>query len=261
MRGIILALVWLLTAPPTLAQKPNAPKLDPTRKRVESLIEQLASANSAPTVNGNARDGDDQVVRFPEKYDKQLQVPVYCAFQALLAEEDAAIDLLLEHSEDARYSYSVNTYADYNVSVGDACKNIATAMLIGFENELHVVSRSQFAVFPLEDPSGKSKQPPDLLDYWRQHRDLGVPKVQVQAIEAMLEYFRNADGKTAYPWHPEAEPLELREFNRLRDDNIETLTAIRRYVNETGKRYRTNRIDGAHDCIFGLPWSGRKFNK
>ena len=263
MRAFLLSQIclMLLFMQPTKAQEPRGKKPDPNRKRVEFLIEQLASQNPAPTVNGSARRGEDQVIRFPEKYDKNLQIPVYCAYQALLAEDDTAMDMLLEHENDARYSYSVNSYADYNVSVGGACKNIAAAMLIGFENELHVVSRSQFGVFPSADPFGKAEQPPELLDYWRKHRDLGVSKIQVQAIDAMLEYFRNADGETAHPWHPDAAPLDLNEFNRLCDENIRTLTAIRRYVNETGKRYRSNRIDGAHDCVFGLPWSGRKFNK
>ncbi len=262
MRPIALAMMWVLFADAIYAQTTIAKKPDPAKKRVELLIEQFASRNEAPTIRGNARRGEDQTIRFPDNYDEQLQVPVYSAMQALLAEEDTAIDLLLDHSEDARYSYSVNSYADYNVTVGDACKNIATAMLTGFEDELHVVSRSQFGIFPTrEDPFRDSKQLPPLLDYWRQHKDLGVAKIQIQAIDAMLEYFRNADAETALPWHPDAKPLEKRDFNRLRDKNIKTLTALRRYIIETGKRYRTNRIDGAHDCVFGLPWSGRKFNK
>ncbi len=175
-------------------------KTDPARQRVEVLIEQLASRNPAPIVRGNARRGEDQTIRFPETFDKKLQIPVYSAMQALLAEDDIAIDILMEHLDDMRYSYSVNTYADYNVSVGRACEILATQMLTGFEDELLVVSRSQFGVFP-PDSAGENESPTTVLDYWKKHRDLGAAKIQVQAIDAMLEYFRTADSKTEPPWH------------------------------------------------------------
>ena len=173
MHAVIFALMFLLFVGPAWAQKPHDKESDLTRKRVGLLIEQLASQNTAPPVVGSFDDGEEQLVKFPEKYDRSLQVPVYCAYQALLAEEDTAIDLLLDHAEDTRYSYSVNSFRDYNVSVGNACQRIASAMLIGFEEELHVISRDQKHVFPPADPFGKNKPRPDLLDYWRQRRELG----------------------------------------------------------------------------------------
>lgn len=237
-----------------------AEKGDPDRRRVEMLIEQLASRNAAPIVRGNARRGEDQTIRFPESFDKQLQTPVYSAMQALLAEDDIAIDVLMEHVDDARYSFSVNSYTDYNVSVGRACTILATQMLIGFEDELQVVSRSQFGVFPL-DSSDANDSPPNVLAYWKKHRDLGAAKIQVQAIDAMLEYFRTADSSTEPPWHPDAQRLGPAEFNRRRDENIKYLTAIRRFVSDTGRRYRTNGTNGTHDSLYGFPWTSRKFNK
>lgn len=234
-------------------------KTDPSRKRVELLIEQLASRNAAPIVRGDGRRGEDQTIRFPKTFDKELQIPVYSAMQALLAEDDIAIEILMEHLDDVRYSYSVNTYADYNVSVGRACASLATQMLIGFEDELLVVSRSQFGIVP-SDSSGENDSPTTVLDYWKKHRELGAAKIQVQAIDAMLEYFRTADSKTEPPWHPDAKRLEAAEFNRRRDENIQSLTAIRRFISDTGRRYRTNRTNGAHDALFGFPWTSRKFN-
>lgn len=237
-----------------------AEKVDPDRMRVELLIEQLASRNAAPIVRGNARRGEDQTIRFPETFDRQLQTTVYSAMQALLAEDDIAIDVLMEHVDDARYSFSVNSYKDCNVSVGRACTILATQMLMGFEDELQVVSRSQFGVFPV-DSSGENDYPTTVLDYWRKHRNLGAAKIQVQAIDAMLEYFRTADSSTEPPWHPDAQRLETAEFNRRRDENIKYLTAIRRFVSDTGRRYRTNRTNGTHDSLYGFPWTSRKFNK
>jgi hypothetical protein len=259
MRLFAIVMVWGFIANSTNAQG-IAEKNDPARKRVELLIEQLASRNAAPIVRGNARRGEGQTIRFPETFDKELQIPVYSAMQALLAEDDIAIDILMEHFDDVRYSYSVNTYADYNVSVGRACTILATQMLIGFEDELSVVSRSQFGVFP-PDSTDENDSPTTVLDYWKKHRDLGAAKIQVQAIDAMLEYFRTADSKTEPPWHPDAQRLETAEFNRRRDENIKSLTAIRRFISDTGRRYRTNRTNGTHDALYGFPWTSRKFNK
>lgn len=262
MRNIsILALyLYLLTAVCAHAQDNAKQANEATRKRVEALIEQLASRNTAPPVQGDAREGDDQTIRFPATYDRTLQTPVFCAYKALLAEDEAAIDILIEHAGDQRYSYSVNTYADYNVSVGDACSKIASAMIIGFENELDVISRSQFGVFPTGDPFDKSDPLPSVVRYWKRNNELGLAKIQILAIDATLTYFRNANGEAEPPWHPEAARLELSEFNRRREANIRTLTAIRKYVSETGRRYKTTQIDGSHDCMFGLPWAGRRFS-
>jgi hypothetical protein len=230
------------------------------RKRVEALIEQLASRNAAPLVRGDASEGDDQTIHFPATYDETQQTPVFCAYKALLAEEDAAIDILIEHANDQRYSYSVNSTSDRNVTVGAACEEIASAMIVGFDNELEVISRSQFGVFPARDPFDKSDPLPTVVSYWKKNKELGLAKIQLLAIDEMLKYFRNANGETDPPWHPEAARLDLSEFNRRRDANIRTLTAIRKYVSETGKRYKTTQIDGAHNCMFGLPWAGRRFN-
>lgn len=260
MRPLLLILTFLLFEHALYAQAAIDAKPDRTRKRVEILIEQLASRNDAPPIRGEARRGEDQTIRFPENYDKSHQVRVYNAIQTLLAEEDAAIELLFEHQEDPRYSYSVNSYVDYNVTVGEACRTIAEAMLIGFENELQVISRSQFGLFPRQDSSPTDNPTLNLATLWRESKSRDAAKVQIEAIDAMLEYFKKADAQRDPPWHPDAKRLLAAEFNRRRDQNIKTLTAIRNLISETGKRYRTNTIDGAHYCIFGLPWSVRKFN-
>ncbi len=259
MRLFSMVMIWVSVANPMNAQGIRE-KNEPSRKRVEVLIEQLASRNAAPIVRGNARRGEDQTIRFPETFDKELQIPVYSAMQALLAEDDLAIDILMEHSDDMRYSYSVNNYADYNVSVGRACTILATQMLIGFEDELLVMSRSQFGVFP-PDSRGENESPNTVLDYWKKHRELGAAKIQIQAIDAMLEYFRTADSKTEPPWHPDATRLEAAEFNRRRDENVKSLTAIRRFISDTGRRYRTNQTSGTLEALYGFPWTSRKFNK
>ena len=116
--------------------------------RIECLIELLASKNAAPTVVGDAAMGDDQTLDFPKSYDRSLQVPVYLAVKELLAEDEAAMDLLLAHKNDDRYSFSVNSYKDYNLSVSRACLWIAEQKLSCYEPEIAVITRSQFGVYP-----------------------------------------------------------------------------------------------------------------
>src|SRR5262249_15271954 len=94
------------------------------RARVKYLIAMLASKNPPPAIEGKEK-WEDKTITFSKQYDKSLQVPVYLAVQQLLAEDEVAIDLLLSHTDDKRYSYSVNCLNDYNVSVSDACEAIA----------------------------------------------------------------------------------------------------------------------------------------
>ena len=74
MRTILLIFAFLLFEHALHAQQPIDAMPDRTRKRVEILIEQLASRNNTPPILGNARRGEDQTIRFPESYDKSRQV-------------------------------------------------------------------------------------------------------------------------------------------------------------------------------------------
>src|SRR5688572_24647111 len=103
------------------------------RARIEYLIELLASTNRAPDVRGDASRGQDHTITFPKDYDRSLQVPVYLAMKELLAEDEASMDLLLAYQGDERYSFSVNSTEDYNVSVSRACQWIAEQKLLCYE--------------------------------------------------------------------------------------------------------------------------------
>jgi hypothetical protein len=223
-------------------------------KRIECLIELLASKNPAPGVRGNARRGEDQTITFPKDYDRSLQVPVYLAVKELLAEDEAAMDLLLAHEGDDRYSFSVNAYKDENVTVSEACERIAEQKLLAYEPELHVITRSQFGLYPA-DSAGSLKI------WWSKNRQRGLAALQVEALDAAIKFMTAVDGATALAWHADARRLPLEEFNRYRDGNLQTLKAIRQYVVTTGTPYRAKTLDDAHSCFFGLPWTGRRHNK
>jgi hypothetical protein len=226
--------------------------------RIECLIELLASKNAAPTVVGDATMGDDQTIDFPKSYERSLQVPVYLAVKELLAEDEAAMDLLLAHKNDDRYSFSVNSSTDYNISVSGACRWIAKQKLSCYEPEIHVITRSQFGVYPEVSPF---KGPGESFEsWWNKNKGRGLAALQLEAIDAEIKFMQEVDGKTALPWHAAAEPLPIGEFNRLRDDNLRILKALRRYVSETQTPYRPNTLDSEYHHCFGLPWTRRRHN-
>jgi hypothetical protein len=227
-----------------------------SQKRIAYLIEMLASKNAAPPILGDASEGDDQVVGFPENYDKSLQVPVYLATQQLLAEGEVAFDQLLAHLEDKRYSFSVNSLNDYNNDVSDACEEILWRIVLGYESELHVITRLQFGLYPSRDDRAK------MADFFKkQVKQKGLVAIQLGAIDATIAFMENVDGKTAPPWHPEAEQLPIKKFDRLRDENLKKLKGIRQAIVQTGRPYIPRTLFDSPRQFFGLPWSSRKWNK
>ncbi len=83
------------------------------RQRIRVIVELLASKNAAPRMGSDG---------FPPSYDRNAQVVVYLASQQLLNEGSAAFDILIEHLNDKRYSYTqAEPDSDYNRTVGDVC--------------------------------------------------------------------------------------------------------------------------------------------
>jgi len=224
---------------------------DQTTKRITHLIGMLASRNAPPRIHGDPRKGDWVQIRFDKAYDTNLQVPVYLAMQELLAEEEAALDLLLKHGDDKRYCLSITHIEnDENKTVGEICTRIFWAKILPFQEELHFITKDQWGVYPR---SGKSDK-----EWWKGKKKHGLAKVQIEAIDAMLDFMKKADVKKASPWHPEAKPVTPREFERGRKKNIRLLKAIRETIVNTGKPYRPSTCNPWYDHIIGLPWKGRK---
>lgn len=248
---LILVLALLLASLPPLRADERSDREQTTR--VTTLIELLASKNQVPQIRGNARRGEDQTITFSKDYDKSLQVPVYLTVKELLAEGDGAMDLLLAHQGDDRYSFSTNSSIDQNITVSQACEWIAKQKVLAYQPELHVITRSQFWLYPPQEESFRS--------WWGKNKKRGLAQLQVEGIDATLKFMTNVDGETALPWHPEANRLPIEEFDRRRHANLKTLKAIRQYIVATGRPYAAKTLDDHHSCIFGLPWSGRRHNK
>jgi hypothetical protein len=251
---ILIALLGVLpvAAPPLLAGEKQDRE---TTKRITQLINMLASRNPAPRIIGDEsgreiRDkprGEMALAVFAKSYDKDVQVSVYLAMQQLLAEGEAALDLLSKHEDDKRYCLTILSMEDAkNKTVGTICTRIFWANIVPFKDELHFMTKDQYRVYP-----GGFNTP---KEWWKEKSKTGLAKVQIEAIDAMLHFMQKADAKKAKPWHPMAKKVRPAEFEKRRKKNIRILKAIRETIRSTGKPYRPRTCLAWFERVIGLPW-------
>ncbi len=220
---------------------------------VAYLVEMLASRNAAPPIKGDGEQ-EDREIHFPKEYDKALQVPVYLAMQQLLAEGEIALDALFAHAEDDRYSFSVNSYEDRNVSVSEGCRLIADRILFPFASELRVISRQQYGIYP------KLQNDQTLAGWWKANKGRGLAAIQVEAIDATIRFLERADRTKVASVYGDAPPLPAKKFERDRQENLRILRRIRKQIKETKEPYVSRRLFDETEDIYGLPWARRKHN-
>jgi hypothetical protein len=224
------------------------PHPEVTRERVACLIEMLASKNKSPKITGKM-DEEDLFIEFPNGYDGSLQVPVYLAVQQLLAEGEGAFDQLLGHENDKRYSFTVKT-ADqrhYNDSVGDVCRAIVRRNVLCFEPELDFLTKG--------GPHHAELYDEPLAGWWKKNKHRGLVALQLEAIDETIAFMRDLDAVDRTAWHPDAEPLPIGKFNRVREENLRVLKATRQHIDQRGEPYRPKRLYSWTPHIIGLPWT------
>jgi hypothetical protein len=239
----LLSLLAVAVAPLSADEKPPTE----TTERITHLIGMLASRNAPPRIDDMKGYAE---ATFDKAYDKNLQVPVYLAMQQLLGEGEAALELLLRHEDDEGYCLSV-TDCDYdkNRSVGFICRRIFWANIRPFQAELHFMTRGGRGEYP--NLKGNS-----LKEWWEGKKKIGLAKVQIEAIDAELDFVQKADAKKAAGPIPDAPPLSSAEFEEARKKNIQILKAMRETILSTGKPYRPRMcINTLYEQIIGLPWS------
>jgi len=241
------------TAVPETLRPVHDPYPEQTRARVKYLIEMLASKNPAPEITGEKWERD-AIIEYSKEYNDSLQVPVYLALQQLLAEGEGAFDQLLAHTDDNRYSFTVKRIEQfYNRSVSVVCKSIVERNLRCCHPELHLITRGHgWYSYPNLEPFGS------LAKWWQKNNKRGLAALQIESIDDTIAFMRHLDGRTAAPWHAQAEQYPIDEFNRLRDENVRILKAVRQYIVHTGKPYRPKVLDGWSSEIIALPWTGRE---
>lgn len=231
-------------------------------KRIEFLIELLASPNDSPEIVKFKGFSNDEV-KFGDAYSKEKQTQVYLAMKTLLSEDERAIDVLLKHCDDKRYSYTVHNTSDRNVSVGRACEEIVRKKMVGFSDDIELICQPQYlyAYFPDIQEINPTNDRLTIADYWEQRRKLGLVGIQKEELRRLIKLFETVDGKTVLPNRPEAARLPIEEFERQRDRNLRILRSIRESVESTGKPYLTTNVNPTYGSMHGLPWSVRRYNK
>jgi len=247
------------TAVPETLKPVDDPHPDKTRSRVKHLIEMLASKNPVPKITGELCQKEG-IIEYPKEYKDSLQVPVYLALQQLLAEGEGAFDQLLAHTDDNRYSFTDKWCEQFhNRFVSDVCESIVERNLHCCHPELHLITRDEgWHSYPNLEPFGS------LAKWWQKNKKRGLTALQIESIDDTIAFMRRLDGRTAAPWHAQAEQFPIDEFDRLRDENVRILKAVRQYIVRTGKPYLPKTLDGPKNRnsgerqIIALPWTGRE---
>lgn len=228
-----------------------------TKKRVAYLIDMLASKNKAPKIVGDDSGkeiegkpmGEIAKAKFDKSYNSDLQAPVYLAMQQLLAEGDiATLDLLRKHKDDNRYSLTIISIENAkNKTVGDISTRVFHAHIFPCKDEMWFMTKDQYGRYPV---LGKKS----FEEWWEEKKKLGLAKVQLEAIDEMLDFMKKVDVSKAGSWHPEAPRVTATEFEKNRKKNIQILTAVRDTILSTGKPYRPRTCFSWAEDMIALPW-------
>jgi hypothetical protein len=220
--------------------------------RVRKLVENLASKNSRP--EGELKE-NVPIERFSKDYKPEAQAVVYKAIEQLLQEGSGAFDVLVEHFNDRRYSYtSASPSGDYNRSVGTVCQIVVDRCIRCYVNEIPLISRDQWE-------EGCLWKDEKLEDWWKRNRDRPLPEIQVEAIGAQMSAIESLKYESARPSHPKAEKLKREEFERLQKESLKTLSAMRTEIQTSNVPHVPKSIDSTYDVFTKLPWPTRRFGK
>jgi hypothetical protein len=141
-------------------------------ERIERLVEGLASPNKAPDKRGKNE--------FADSYDRQAQIKVREAWQALIKEGTAAFPELVAHSSDKRYCATVEGgAADYNVTVGTACRRIIAIQVNVDDRRLRAIDRWYPSVLER-----------DIEGWWMRAKGKSLLQMQIDAAESALEQIK-----------------------------------------------------------------------
>ncbi len=220
-----------------------SPAPTPDQQRIRVLVELLASKN---TVSGR------EMESVPQGYDRNAQVVVYLAIQQLLAEGSTGFDILIEHFNDKRYSYTYAAPDDqYNATVGVVCTLIMIRCINCYYEEIHLITEEQYRLGP--DFSEEN-----IADWWKHNRHRPLWQIQVDGIDraiALMETVRR--DKTRLPWRV-AEQLTPEVFESRREDNLKILKGMRASIVAQKEPYRPKslqkRLDERYEPMLGLPW-------
>lgn len=245
--GILCFLMIVVSAGFASAEEVDEVFVEAKTRRIQAVIEQLASRNRAPVKSG------PQMV-FPEEYSDEAQTAVYLAMRCLLGEGSDGIDQLRSRFDDTRYAYSYTSpNGIHNATVGGACQRLARRVILAFEPEMARISSDQVARPPWQDR--------EFGDWWVAHRDRPLWELQISAIDAQIQVFETMRRETAASPHPLAEKLSEEKFERLRKLNLARLQEIKNCIKEGRRAIIATEIDEDYGAMTKMEWPTRSFGR
>jgi hypothetical protein len=153
--------------------------------RIETLIEELASPNEAPT----KRSGSG--LRLPPGYDRSAQQEVYEARRRLFALGTQAFGVLIKHFDDDRYCSTQDTgYVDENWSVGKTCYLILKCNVQAYgsrpyalkaKGDKREVRKIPFRPEYVDDNGLKNANM--AAEWWEARKNNSLAELQIEALE------------------------------------------------------------------------------
>jgi hypothetical protein len=205
---------WLLACPlPLWAEGKGKGTKPPSRKRIETLIAELRSANKDP--NPKFR----PIRSFPKGYNVEAQEKVEKARKKLIALGKDAFPALIEHVQDKGYSRPISTAILRGLSVGEVCFMIIEGQVdlagIRYKSRdgsdgYHYVHRGYFSQY-----CKKAWYTRDgLRKWWKDNKNRSLKEMQIEALKWAIARER----RIGFPGKKDREhyldPL-LEELNRL----------------------------------------------
>ena len=220
-------------------------KKTPEQQRIGVIVELLASRNSAPE--------HTDWKGFPADYDKNAQVVVYLAIQQLLNEGSAAFDVLIEHLNDKRYSYTLaEPSGNDNCTVGEVCDLIIFQSVKCYDAKISIITTDQFHLDPALE---------NMADWWKRNRERPLWQIQVEAIDKAISFMETVDREKAAPGFPPGHRLPPARFGAARKNNLKILKELRASIEARKEAYQPKSLNGRLDEMIGLPWPTNRFGE
>jgi len=211
------------------------------QKRIRTLVEMLASRNPEPEQEDRGR----QIV--PDNYDRRHQAVVYLAIHQLLAEGSDAFDVLIEHFNDTRYSYSYKSpQGNFNRTVGRVCGDIMSRNIEPYDGTIKLLTGAQHSMYrDLHVP---------IEDWWKQNRTRPLWEIQVDAIDHAIKFMEAADREKLPSFYSEAPKLSPEKFEKGRQENLKILREMRLSISAAKEPHIPKSIDEYLGKMILLPW-------
>ncbi len=148
---------------------------------VAELVNQLASQNPAPVISRFA------IKKYPDGFDRKLQVPVYKARAELMRIGTEAFPFLIEQWDDPRYCLTTESAlsgAKYNHSVGEECQVILFDQLQPYGVIQEPISPRR--LHRPRYPRTFLKSAEDAKEWWENHKTKTLLELQVMVVEWVI---------------------------------------------------------------------------